>query len=366
MFYSDIKDAIRTLEQNEQRLFGVIDRIGSVPDNAFLQWFPSPCSIQITQEEWGLRLTAPPALPRDNNNCWSVIRQMELWKRYFRASGFTATADHGQRFLAEIVHHTDENLPFVPNPIEAHSMLDGLTSILGIDDNLSVLDLSVRVEPGPEYCEIRLTGLPKNNGFSLSGTDPFRFFDPENNDGSGKRINEMFLRLSSLDNNDVMGLYHLLLMEDQVIRDRLPYGVISQYYPLRKSRGASIDKYRKSLKENPIEIRTEGDTISIFSNAPLRSREQFASDCFLRALGQTLKQNDALLEPLRSRKNRLSICQKRLKPDADNLPFDAVFEKLSNAFLIPLEQEVSISYAPAQEHSICIDISPSGVTGTTS
>ena len=162
-----------------------------------------------------------------------------------------------------------------------------------------------------------------------------------------------------------MGLYHLLLMKDCAIRSKLHYSILTRYYPLRRRKGASVTAYQRTLKENPLRIVRENDVVSIVSNAPFRSYEQRAADLFLQRLYRCLQENTALLESLSGRKNRLSIFQKRAKPDGDNVPFDSIFKVIQTYCTIPLEPVVSVSYAPQMEHGICISIAPSETVGTT-
>lgn len=365
MCYLEINSVIEELEKNEQRILEVCDRIASIPKKDFMDWFPSSYGMQIVHEDWGLRLISSPALPRRNNNCWSIIRQMELWKRWFRGLNLRMDQGQNQRYVAEIWHHTNANLPFVPNPIEAHPMIDGLTSILGIDDNMTNLDFKFGVVPGPEYCEIRIGCDPGKEGFPSPDFGAYLPLEPVRESDFEARIQEMCQSFLTLNNKEIMGLYYLLLMKDCAIRSKLHYSILTRYYPLRRRKGTSVTAYQRTLKENPLRIVRKNDVVSIVSNAPFRSYEQRAADLFLQRLYRCLQENTALLESLSGRKNRLSIFQKRAKPDGDNVPFDSIFKVIQTYCTIPLEPVVSVSYAPQMEHGICISIAPSETVGTT-
>lgn len=109
----DLDGALKALNKNEQAIFAVCHRIKSVPDEAFLLWYPSAYGAQVSYSDGCLRLVAAPALPRENNNCWSLIEQMILWQRWFRLRGSTDVQNYPakQRFLVEITHHSKAELP---------------------------------------------------------------------------------------------------------------------------------------------------------------------------------------------------------------------------------------------------------------
>ena len=227
------------------------------------------------------------------------------------------------------------------------------------------LDFTFGVVPGPEYCEIRIGCDPGKEGFPSPDFGAYLPLEPVRESDFEARIQEMCQSFLTLNNKEIMGLYHLLLMKDCAIRSKLHYSILTRYYPLRRRKGTSVTAYQRTLKENPLRIVRKNDVVSIVSNAPFRSYEQRAADLFLQRLYRCLQENTALLESLSGRKNRLSIFQKRAKPDGDNVPFDSIFKVIQTYCTIPLEPVVSVSYAPQMEHGICISIAPSETVGTT-
>lgn len=365
MNWIKVRDALEELKRNDRKITETAEKILRIPDEDFVKRFPPLYGIQVIHEAWGLRLISPPALPREDNNCWSVIRQMELWKRWFWITDAGLFDwEPRRRFLAETIHHTATPLPFVPNPIETHPIIDRLTSILITDDNLACLDHSIAVEndavDGQEYCEIRIGKMPKADTFPPakfnSLLQPKQF---ENSDFFDEEIETLFSCLSTLEHEEVFNLYNLLLMKDHVIRSDLPYGIINDYYPLRKRRLASVAKYQKTLDKHPLQIIQEG-TPSIVTNAPIRSYEEAASDTFIVVLDEFLRKECEWCRSLQGNEYSLVILQKAAKPDGDNLPFDSIFRLLKVNHQIPLNDAIKIRYAPEMNHCVCFMLTSLG------
>lgn len=139
-------NALAELKDNDGKIVFVSRAMRYIKDDVVVKLFPFQYGIRVINEDWGMRLIGPPTLARENNNCWSVIRQMENWERWFQLVGVKRPVQMGQRLLIETVHHTSSELSFVPNPIETHPMVDTLTSIFVSDDNMSCVDHSISLE----------------------------------------------------------------------------------------------------------------------------------------------------------------------------------------------------------------------------
>ena len=360
----DLDGALKSLNKNEQAIFAVCNRIKSAPDEDFLRWYPSPHGVQVSYSDGCLRLVAPPAFPRENNNCWSVIEQMLLWQRWFRLKGSQKIRDYpvNQRFLAKITHHSKTELPFIPNTLESHSYLNGLTGILWADDNMSIYDYSVGVEPvnnGPEYCEIIVSRLPAlEPGQGLLNTSlPYSAEVETVSDGV---ISEFLPKLENLTFEQIFSLYHALLAKDWAIRQRVSYESLRYFNPLRRQRKAKTKPYADLIKSKgfSVSMDTAKDSVFLSIDVPLRNREEYASDVFLEYFYMFLRERKDIIQHLQAQKQRLSIYQKSPTPDGDNTPFECISQLLIQEFHIPIISPVEILYKPEAKVKTSMILTP--------
>ena len=348
-----LEESLKLLNANEQHIFAVCKRLRGVSDKTFLTHFPPSHGTQISFDSSCLRVLSPPALPRKNNNSWSVIEQMLLWQRWLRLKkpaelrNFSAN----QRFLVDIIHHSKKELPFIPNTVEAHSYINGLAGILGVDDNLSVFDYSVEGavhQEIPECCEISVYHtLPDviNHKPSKGLNEPFMRCAGEN---AGRTINKLMPHLKDLSDEQLFSLYDALLEKDWSIREDIPYTSVGVYYPLRRAKSTRTKPYRELLEQSGFSIYERGsdEEVIISTNAPFRSRDQYASDIFSEFLYSFLCENESLIQRLQTRERRLLILQKNAFPDGDNIPFDDLFRVFGQICGIPLTGPIEIRYCP--------------------
>lgn len=365
-----IENAVRRIEENERRLLDVARLIDQeMPEEDFQRLFPVPYGIQISAGSNGLALTAPLPLPREWNNCWGIIRQMKLWKKWL--SGKVRHAGPGERYLAEVRYYSVSELPFIPNPIEIHPMIDSLTSILGMDDNLSRLDHFIRVLPlekGPEYCEIRLTPLSGQQDLSAIESPPLASFSPYRYEeirgeiqglmGDSIRMEkgwdslgeeekkERFQRMGS---KKIIGIYLFTLALDQAIRSEVFYSDFENYYPLRKRGGFFRKQYAELFSIHPfclVSAPDKGDSFFVASNIPFLSRERESSNLYANELSRFLLENEDQIPNRKEVRYRLEIRQKGKKPDGDNLPFDSIIKAVQKRNSIHIIPELRITYSP--------------------
>lgn len=361
-----IKNAVRRIEENERLLLDVARLIDQeLPEEDFQRLFPVPYGIQISAGSNGLALAAPLPLPREWNNCWGIIRQMKLWKKWL--SGKVRHAGPGERYLAEVRYYSVSELPFIPNPIEIHPMIDGLTSILGMDDNLSRLDHFIRVLPlekGPESCEIRLVPLSGQQDLSAIESPPLASVSTDSCEEIQGKIQalmgdergwdsfceeeneECFRRLGS---EKVMDLYRLLLALDQALRSEISYSDFEDYYPLRKSSGFYRKQYAELFSSHPFCLVSSPDNTNSFfvtSNVPFLSRERGSSNLYAKELSRFLLENADQIPYHKGVSYRLEIRQRGKKPDGDNLPFDSISKALRKRNSIHIIPELRITYSP--------------------
>lgn len=356
-----VLEALRELKKNDDKIVVVSREMRRIDDNFFVENFPSQYGIQVYDEDWGMRIIGPPALARENNNCWSVIEQMDQWKRWFRLIGVERSVRKGQRLLIETVHHAESGLHFVPNSIETHPITNTVTTLFCSDDNMSRADHSISIEKdskyGQEYCEMRIGVLPETGGFPSadSGSSgplpplPERLLDDE--------ICGLFDSVHTLPDFDLIKLYHLLLMKDRVIRHDLPYEIMEVYYTLRRRSLAKKKVYQKILDKNPFCILETG-TPTIAIKAPFRSCEEYASDLFIMALYRFLSERRSWCGALQDGPYDLTILNKSVYPDGDNTPFDKVFSTLKTTFMIPMNDRINIRYAPNMGYGVCLVLTP--------
>lgn len=338
---------IKKLNDNEQSLFAVMDRISHVSDSYFKRYFPvANNGLRVILRSWGGVVIAPLPLPRENNNCWSIIRQMELWKRYYRLTA-PYSYDRKQRFKANITYFSKSSLPVIPNPIEAHPMIDALTTMLGIDDNLKKLDYSIGVEQisqGVESCRIiisqidRLPYLPEEEKLTYLPSEYESFSETK----------ELLPRLYELSEKDVMLLYHTLINTNSQIRSEFSLEDIAGHSSFRRRHKSNVGNYRDLLKKHSFIFSQpdENGSFHISIDVPFRSREQLASDAFIKELEAFWDDCVQLKFPLNSPVYHLTISQKGSKPDGDNIPFERIISILQKKNRLHLEQRIDISYAP--------------------
>ena len=317
-----------------------------VSDTAFIKEFPHQQAISITQEPYGLRLLTYPALSRTNNNCWAVIDQMEVWRRYFRLQRIQFP--YG-KYSASIVHHLPQTTA-IPNTVEAHSFLNGICYILGIEDMPEMLDISVSVSPSNaengafELCMISATSDLYTR--CLSG-EKISFSWAHNCDDAVEILGNtlQFLDESfSFSETEIMRLFALVSNAYLEIRKEICFSNSL----LREKRGTSIKQYAKMLKDNPfrIDCNSANGTVSVLTNAVFRNREQPASILFPNALFEYL--NGQQIVPGNS-KWRIEILRKTSDCDNDSIPFDMIFLVLKEFFeiveseplLVRLDKEIS-------------------------
>lgn len=363
-----IENTVRRIEKNEWLLLDMAWLIDQeMPKEDFQRLFPVPYGIQISASSNGLTLTAPLPLPREWNNCWGIIRQMKLWKKWL--SGKVRRARPGERYLAEVRYYSGTSeLPFIPNPIELHPMIDGLTSILGMDDNLSRLDHFIRVLPlekGPEYCEIRLIPLSgQQQDLSEIEPPPLAPVSPERCEEIQGKIQgligdekgwdslceeekkERFQRLGS---EKAMALYRLTLEMDQALRSEVSCSDFENYYPLRKCGGFCRKQYAELFSIHPFCLVSAPDNSNSFfviSNVPFLSRERESSNLYAKELSRFLLENADQIPYQKGTSYRLEIRQRGKKPDGDNLPFDSISKAIQGHNFIHLIPELRITYSP--------------------
>ncbi len=336
---------LEKLNENEQSLFKVIDQISHISDFSFKTYFPVQNNgMSVSLYSWGGVIVSPIPLPRENNNCWSIIRQMELWKRYYRLTS-PFKYDRKQRFKANITYFSKTALPFIPNPIEAHPMIDALTTILGIDDNLKKLDYSVGVEQilqGTEGCRIIVSQI--DHPIYSYNVDSTHFSECE----SQSETSELLSHLYELEEKEIMSLYHSLLAENSKIRLGISLTDTVGSSFLRRRRKSNINGYRDQFKVHQFVI-SEPDSDGAFHisiDVPFRSREQLASDVFIKELDSFLNNHVQYDAVLGSPMYHLTISQKSAKPDGDNIPFERIVSVLQKENRFCLERRVDILYAP--------------------
>lgn len=354
-------NALKELKTNDYQIGDVYDLMERVPDDMFVKLFPSKYGVQIIREDWGLRLISPPTIARDSNNCWSIIFQMKLWARWFQLMGAEPKREKGQRLLAETIHHTATELPFTPNPIETHPMIDWLTSIFSTDDNMSHIDHSIRMEVdsgyGQEFCEIRIGIVPESGGFPKSEFNSFPPLPPVPEGDFDSEIEKLFPKRNDLSDEELVKLYHLLLIKDRAIRYDLPYNIMPTHYPLRRKSSTKKKVYQEILNNSPFCILEKG-TPTIATKAPFRSYEQYASDLFIAELYRFLEKRRNWCDSLRDGPYDLTILKRDAYPDGDNIPFDKLFHLLKSTFLIPMNDRINIRYAPDMDYGVCLVLTP--------
>ena len=355
--------ALKKLKENDDKIVGVSRALDRISDDVFVKSFPSNYGIQVTNEDWGIRIVGPPALARENNNCWSVIEQMKNWKRWFRLVGVKRTRQNGQRLLIETVHHTASELLFVPNSIETHPITNAVTTLFASDDNMSRVDHSISLEMdseyGQEYCEMRIGTLPESGGFPKADFSSSTPLPPLPEHPLDDEICELFDSPVALSDDELITLYHLLLMKDRVIRYDLPYEILETHYPLRRRRLAKKKVYQKILDKSPFCI-IEAGTPTIVTKAPFRSCEELASDLFIWELYQFLSERRSWCAALQDGPHDLTILNKSVYPDGDNTPFDKVFSLLKSTFMIPMNDRINIRYTPDMDYGVCLVLTSSG------
>lgn len=338
---------IKKLNDNEQSLFAVMDRISHISDSCFKSSFPvANNGLRVILRPWGGTVIAPLPLPRENNNCWSIIRQMELWKRYYRLTA-PYSYDRRQRFKANITYFSKSPLSMIPNPIEAHPMIDALTTMLGIDDNLKKLDYSIGTKPalhGVEGCRITISQLDLD---APSLTDEL-LADFSAGKGGVSETAALLLRLQELDEKDIMQLYHALINENSSIRSRISMVDIMKHSSFRRRRKSNVGEYRKLFQKYPFELSepNENGVFHISIDVPFRSREQLASDVFIQELDAFLGSRLLPTSHPNFPAYHLTISQKGAKPDGDNIPFEHIISILQKGNRIHLDSRIDISYAP--------------------
>lgn len=361
-----IENAVRRIEENERRLLDIARLIDQeMPEEDFQRLFPVPYGMQISAGSNGLALTAPLPLPREWNNCWGIIRQMKLWKKWL--SGKVRHAGPGERYLAEVRYYSVSELPFIPNPIEIHPMIDGLTSILGMDDNLSRLDHFIRVLPlekRPEYCEIRLNPLSGQQDLSVIESPPLALVFPDSCEEIQRKIQELMgdekgwdslceeekkERFQRLGSEKAMDLYSLILAMDQALRSEVSYSDFESYYPLRKRSGFFRKQYAELFSIHPfclVSAPDNNNSFFVISNVPFLSRERESSNLYAKELSGFLLENADQLPYYKEVSYRLEIRQKGKKPDGDNLPFDSISKAIQKRNSIHIIPELRITYSP--------------------
>lgn len=356
-----VLNALAELKDNDDKIVFVSKAMRRIRDDVFVRLFPSQYGIRVINEDWGMRLISSPTIARENNNCWSVIKQMENWERWFQLVGVKRPVQMGQRLLIETVHHTSSELSFVPNPIETHPIVDTLTSIFVSDDNMSCVDHSISLEMdskfGQEYCEMRVGILPKTGGFpdaDFSSSTPLPPLPKRNLDDE---ICGLFASISDLSDDELIKLYHLLLMKDRAIRYDLPYEILETHYPLRRRRLAKKKAYQRILDNSSFHILEKG-TPAIATKAPFRSYEECASDLFIAGLYRFLSERRGWCKALQDGPYDLTILNKNVYPDGDNTPFDELFRLLKSTFMISMNAHINIRYTPDMDYGVCLVLTP--------
>lgn len=326
-----------------------------IPDPVFVRNFPKRQAVQISPKSWGMRLVSYPALHRAANNCYPIIQQMKVWKRFFSQQGYSSPLG---RYLAAVVYH-GSNCSSIPNTIEAHSFLNGMCSILGIDDAPETLDLAVSsVFTGKDVGAFEISMISEKCGLynevmkgkqvSFPIEDTFR--------GSIQKLRfSSFLLAGNSDylDTDIMELYALISSAFYEVRSSILSSVNSH---LRQKR-SSVPNYEKMIQENPflMKICNKSQEISITTNAIFRSREQAASATFLSALFSFLSTQNP---PRSGCIFRLEIVRKKANCDNDNIPYDMVFDVLSKFFHLSSNAPIVVRYDANATWNTCLNLLP--------
>lgn len=93
--------------------------------------------------------------------------------------------------------------------------------------------MEIDSEYGQEFCEMRVGILPEYGGFPIAdfGTGTPLPSLPERNLDDG--LCRLFVSLDDISDEELISLYHLLLMKDRAIRQGLPYNM-TIHYPLQR------------------------------------------------------------------------------------------------------------------------------------
>lgn len=363
------KTAMKELRGNDRKMGEVIKELLARPKENLKQWFPSKHGIQVRVEDGYVLLTGPVPLARDDNSCWSINAQMDLWHNYLWdylwGNGVFSVVKKTEdgRHLAEIRHIANAEIPFIPNTIEAHAYINGLAWIIGMSDSMEKMDYSVSYEidrQQQEHCEIRIYSNPKQEDAFCKLVLPK---PPETDDALGQEIAEKIdfdnpPELKALSMMEIMSLYNYLLLRSEQIRKAAPYVSMMDYYPLKQDVASVRRKdYRKRLKEKGflVNASSEGDRISFISDENFRSISSVASTEYVVALYQFLLDRPEMVEQLKEKRRTLIIRNGVKIPDGDNIPFDSIYRVFCECFEIEMDGRVQIQYVPSKtERSVLI------------
>lgn len=330
----------------------------SVPDETTRKALP----VQAGWEPWGAWANAPPALFRNNNNCWFTIRVMDLWRRFIATAAQETTI--GSRYRAVVIHRTaSEPLSSVPNTLEAHSLLNGLVQILGIQDTSDYLDLTVCTSHSPghrERCELYLIRTSAEEYTELlSGALPRLLPEPETA-WEMTAENLVTLLAQAAHSADALWAINVICQAISLLRSNIQYTVIQRQPCLRPSRRSSGRTYRKLLDQNPFShiLDPGSGAIRIGTQAPFRSREGIAADLFIEELHRYIQTVPALAALLGKGAYRISIEVKRAKTDPDNIPFDRVIRLFQDQYGVALANHINVLYAPAAGENTTLILEP--------
>lgn len=355
-----MKKMLSQLQCAERMLTQSGQAAAQIPDQDFMMGFPLlKYGINISVSSWGVTLTAPPALPRKENNCWAIIRQMQLWKRYF---GWfpSVILPQCERYCASITHYSHIPFRFVPNTVETHALLNGLVRIFLLDDAPSLLDVCVRCKPagdGPEGCEIKLAPLDERPASPRLPQRVTPHWEP-------REISDLFFELQQRDGillpSEIMPFYRDAVTVNAAIRGAISYHEIDSIYILRRMGTTSNKRYSEILKRNPFTAGRvgRGGNFYIATNAPFRSREQSASDLFIDHLFRFILSRHDIKKRIFCASFDLEITQKESACDNDNIPFDMIHRLLTGVFSMSAQSTIRLRLDSQAQHQSTILFTP--------
>ena len=344
------------------------------------EYAESIAPIRAKYFPWGISISTIPMFDRENNNCYYAKALIQdIMAKKWRYNAETQHFYRSERYAMVITHNTIYSpLSAPPNPIEAHSIVNGLAATFGTNDYPEAMDFYLlnrhKKNEGFEGCNLSLisTDFPEIISEHLNGDIPlgnavFR---------KSKGISDLRLMIDSLPTDNVdfdvadmppeSKLRLLSTLNDFIISFRLniPYSAYESHPPKRVfyNRGGGL-AHQKMLENNPVMVHVNNKipTITVTTNAYFINRENLGSWLLADKMCSQIASCAGAKGLMKNSKCivRMScnakLCRKSL--DGDNFPINDLCARLKSTLEIEQITGYYFENSPNSKHHIQLTIS---------